>query len=66
MGRLEPDKVGLDPENPKKLEFFGNYLLLSGLNFENFHIDIPTLGGCNLLNTKPQLTKLESKIMYKL
>ena len=66
MGRLEPDKVGLDPENPKKPEFFGNYLQLSGLNFENFHIDIPTLGGCNLLNTKQQLTKLESKIMYKL
>ena len=55
MGRLEPDKVGLEPEKP---EFFGNYLLLSGLNFENFHIDIPTLGDCNSLNMKPKLTKL--------
>ena len=44
MDRLEPDKVGLKPENPEKPKFFGNYLLVSGLNFENFHVDIPTLG----------------------
>ena len=58
MGGLEPDKVGLEPENPEKPKFFGNYLLLSGLNFEYFHIYIPTLGDCNSLNMKPKLTKL--------
>ena len=58
MGRLESDKMGLEPEYPEKPEFFVNYLLLSGLNFENFHIDIPTLGDCNSLNMKPKLTKL--------
>ena len=58
MGRLEPDKVGLEPENPEKTEFFGNYLLFSGLNFENFYIDIPTLGDSNSLNMKRKLTKL--------
>ena len=55
MGRLEPDKVGVEPEKP---EFFGNYLLLSGLNFENFHIDIPILRDYNSLSIKPKLTKL--------
>ena len=55
MGRLEPDKVGLEPEKP---DFFGNYLLLSGLNFENFRIDIPTLRDYNSMNKHPKITKL--------
>ena len=59
MGRLEQDKVGLEQENPEKPDFLViTYLLLSGLNFEIFHIDIPTLGECSLLNMKPKLTKL--------
>ena len=58
MGKVEPGKMGLEPENPEKPEFFGNYLLLSGLSFENFYIDNLTLWDCNSLNVKPKMTKL--------
>ena len=47
---MEPDKVGLEPENPRKPKFFG----------------IPTLGDRKSLNIKPKMTNLQSKIMYKL
>ena len=58
MDMVEPGKVVLESKNPEKPKFFVNYLLLSGLNFENFYIDIPTLGDRKLLNMNPKLTKL--------
>lgn len=44
MGRVKPGKVGLESENLKKPVFFGNYLLLIRLNFENVYIDISIPG----------------------